>query len=81
MKDGSPVDLNLDKYKTTIQTEGDVKFQFNLIVIEVGESDYGSYKCTATNPKGTSDHDIQLTGTGESLHALYACTLLLAALT
>lgn len=60
-----PIDTNLDKYKQTNDSEGPIKFQFNLIVIDVEESDYAFYTCTATNEKGTSEHDIQLTGTSE----------------
>lgn len=70
-KDGSPVDSNFDKYKETSLSEGSIKFQFNLIVINVGESDYGLYTCTATNDKGTDQHDILLTGTSESALVLY----------
>lgn len=64
-KGGTDITLSDDKYTQTKETEGQIKFRFSLTVKSVKEADYGTYKCKATNDKGSDSHDIQLGGTSE----------------
>ncbi|XP_067942900.1 nephrin-like isoform X2 [Watersipora subatra] len=52
-----------EKYQQSTETEGQIHFSFVLTVVSVGEEDYGTYTCLATNDRGSETHDYILSGT------------------
>ena len=48
------------KYRTTTEKPNPLLWESTLFIQDVGSSDYGSYKCVATNVLGSDEHTIVL---------------------
>lgn len=61
-KDGRRISSSAAKYKTEAYDEGEHKIVLSLRIHEIDYTDYGEYKCVASNPLGQDQQVMYLYG-------------------